>query len=573
MARTVAIGEEFFETLRKKQYFYVDKTDFIRQWWDSGAKVTAILRPRRFGKTLTMDMVNCFFGANYAGRTELFEGLSIWREERFRSLQGTYPVLSLGFSEVKFTTFAVAKKSICGLIQGLYEKNRFLLQENLLSDGEKASFEAIGRDMADDVAAGSLRNLMSYLSRCYGKKVIVLLDEYDTPLQEAYVSGYWEQLVAFLRPLFGSTFKDNPYLERGLMTGITRVAKESIFSDLNNLDVVTTTSEEYEECFGFTQREVDGALVEFGLTDQADAVKNWYDGFTFGRAKNIYNPWSITNCLDKRKLGTYWVNTSSNSLVSVLIRQGSKEVKMDCERLLAGESIQKPIDEQIVFSQLYQDDNALWSLLLAGGYLKVLGVAGYDLAACADPTFGADTLADDLPTYTLALTNGEVLRMFRVMVRGWFSSNGASSAYQDFLRAFVSGNVESMNRNLNRVTQTVFSFFDVGGQEPERFYHGFVLGLMVYLDREYYLRSNRESGDGRYDVVLEPKDQKKNAIILELKVFEKEKEKDLEATVKRALEQIEEKAYDRELVARGFAEGQIRKYGFAFDGKTVLIGC
>ncbi len=562
MPRTVAIGEEFFETLRVKNLFYIDKTDFIRQWWDGDAKVTAIMRPRRFGKTLTMDMVECFFSVKYADRSELFEGLSIWEEERFRALQGTYPVLFFSFAEVKDQTFEEARENICTLIWNLYNANHFLLDGNILNEEEKTQFRSVGKDMPNRTAMDSLRYLMGYLSRYYGKKVIVLLDEYDTPLQEAYVKGFWEQLVAFLRPLFGTTFKGNPYLERGLMTGITRVAKESIFSDMNNLDVVTTTSDQYAGCFGFTQEEVDAALEEFGLSGQADAVKRWYDGFTFGNKRNIYNPWSITNFLDKRKLGTYWVNTSSNSLVSELIRQSGREVKMDCEKLLAGESIEKPIDEQIVFSQLGLDDNALWSFLLTGGYLKVLAVEGIDSAG------------EKQPNYTLTLTNGEVRRMFRSMIRGWFTGSGASSAYQSFLRALVSGNVESMNFNLNRVTQSVFSFFDTGGQEPERFYHGFVLGLMVYLDQDYFLWSNRESGDGRYDVVLEPKDRKQNdAIILELKVRETKKEKDLETTVGRALEQIEEKNYDRELLDRGFAAEQIRKYGFAFDGKTVLIGC
>lgn len=560
MPRKVSVGTSSFEKLRLDNAFYVDKTDFICQWWDNLSDVTAIMRPRRFGKTLTMDTVRCFFSTEYAGRGELFEGLSVWRDERYRSMQGTYPVLFLSFAEVKNTTFESARRNICGLIQNLYEKNRFLLEGSLLSQKEKVMFEEIGKNMPDDAAAESLRSLMDYLSRYYGKKVIMLLDEYDTPMQEAYVRGFWKELVDFLRPFFGTTFKGNPYLERGLMTGITRVAKESVFSDFNNLDVVTTTSDKYADCFGFTQQEVDSALEEFGLADRADAVKNWYDGFTFGQRKNIYNPWSITSFLDAGKLGTYWANTGSNSIISELIQRGSSEVKMDCERLLARESIRKPIDEQIVFSRLGSDDNALWSFMLASGYLKVLAVDEPDPCE-AYPL-----------NYTLTLTNGEVRGILRSMISGWFTKDGVSPAYHNFLKALLNGNVDSMNFNLNRITQTVFSFFDTGGQEPERFYHGFVLGLTVSLDNDYFLRSNRESGDGRYDVMLEPKDREgNNAIILELKVRETGKEKDLEETVKRALEQIEEKGYDRELAERGFTRKQIRKYGFAFDGKKVLI--
>ncbi len=610
MPRTVAIGEDFFAALREKNAFYVDKTDFIRQWWDGDAKVTAIMRPRRFGKTLAMDMVECFLSTKYAGRGELFDGLSIWQEERFRALQGTYPVLFLSFAEVKFAAFQEAKRSICGLMQNLYLENKFLLEGDLLQESEREQFARVNRDMPDDVAAAALRDLMGYLFHHYKKKVIVLLDEYDTPLQEAYAHGYWEQMVTFLRPIFGTTLKGNPYLERALMTGITRVAKESIFSDLNNLDVVTTTSEKYEDCFGFTQQEVTAALKEFGLSAQMRKVRALYDGFTFGRKTDIYNPWSITNYLEKRKLLAYWVNTSSNTLISELIRRGSSEVKMDCERLLAGKSIQKPIDEQIILARIETDDNALWSLLLASGYLKVLAVDagnvaearvasdveqdGADFAECgvaeresldeeahanagnfAEDDFDeADGCGDyDLPIYTLALTNGEVRHMFRSMVQRWFTTGAASSAYHNFLSALMDGDVEDMNFYLNRVTQSTFSFFDTNGQEPERFYHGFVLGLMVSLGQDYFLWSNRESGRGRYDVVLEPRDRKERpAIILELKVRERKQEKDLEATVQRALEQIAEKKYDQELLARGFVEDQIRKYGFAFDGKEVRVG-
>ncbi len=567
MPRTVFIGADSFETIRTRNYFYVDKTDFIRQWWDHGSLVTAIMRPRRFGKTLTMDMVECFFSTKYAGRSELFEGLSIWDEEHFRALQGTYPVLFLSFAEVKDATFEEAKENICTLIWNLYNQNRFLLDSDILNEDEKNQFRNVCRDMQSRTAIDSLRYLMDYLSRYYGKKVIVLLDEYDTPLQEAYMKGYWEQLVAFLRPLFGTTFKGNPYLERGLMTGITRIAKESIFSDLNNLKVITTTSEQYADCFGFTQEEVDAALEEYGLSDRADAVKAWYDGFTFGNMAHIYNPWSITNFLDDKKLQIYWANVSSNSLIGQLIRQSSNDIKMDCEKLLAGENIDKTIDEEIVFSQIGKKKNAIWSFLLASGYLKVVNPVKFD----------ADRNAS--PVYRLALTNREILMTFWDLITDWFSQSDADG--DEFFHALIKGDLPEMNRIINDMTREMFSFFDTGGSansapenRPERFYHAFVLGLIAYSRNQYHITSNRESGQGRYDVVMEPKDMEQgDAILIEFKVLDKKKEKSLEETVQRALKQIEEKEYSRGLLDRGFPPDQIRKYGFAFDGKKVLIGC
>ncbi|MDE7359828.1 MAG: ATP-binding protein, partial [Lachnospiraceae bacterium] len=403
-----------------------------------------------------------------------------------------------------------------------------------------------------------------YLSAYYGKRVIILLDEYDTPMQEAYVHGYWEELVAFTRSMFNAAFKTNPWLERAIMTGITRVSKESIFSDLNNLKVVTTTSDEYGAAFGFTEEEVFAALDEYGMGDRKQDVKRWYDGFIFGMWKDIYNPWSILNFLDTGKITTYWANTSSNSLVGKLIREGSREVKESFEGLIRGEHLLAPIDEQIVYNQLDDNENAIWSLLVASGYLKILDYEKYE----EDDIIGE-------PKYELALTNHEVKIMFQNMVRGWFVGN--ASNYNAFIKALLLGDIKAMNHYMNKVAFATFSFFDVGNKpsayaEPERFYHGFVLGLMVELADRYSITSNRESGFGRYDVMLEPLDRKDDAIILEFKVHDQESEKTLRDTVEAALLQIEEKKYAQPLVARGIKEDRIRKYGFAFEGKEVLIG-
>lgn len=565
MERTIGIGIQDFEKIIKNQCFYVDKTNFIQEWWESKDDVTLITRPRRFGKTLNMSMVEQFFSVDYAGREDLFDGLSIWKEEKYRKLQGTYPVISLSFANVKETDYINTREKICQLLTNLYVKYSFLKESDALTNTDRAFFDRIlSVDMRDTDATLALYQLSDYLHRYYRKKVIILLDEYDTPMQEAYVNGYWEELAAFTRSIFNSTFKTNPWLERGIMTGITRLSKESIFSDLNNLKVVTTTSDEYATSFGFTEQEVFAALEECGKGTEKEYVKKWYDGFIFGNHKDIYNPWSILNFLDTGNYTTYWANTSSNSLIGKLIREGSRGLKEKFESLLRGEIIQTPIDEQIVYNQLDGNDRAVWSLLLASGYLKVIN---YERLDCLG--------TEEKQMYELALTNHEVERMFKGMVRDWFSAS--ESDYNDFVKALLLGDIKAMNAYMNRVALSTFSYFDTGrnpsGDEPERFYHGFVLGLIVDLQDRYIITSNRESGFGRYDVMLEPRMPEKNdAIILEFKVHDPEDEATLKDTVREALRQIEEKKYAAQLAARGIAPEHIRSYGFAFQGKKVLIG-
>ena len=554
MARTVSIGAQDFGALISNHCFYVDKTLFIKEWWESTDIVTLITRPRRFGKTLNMSMLDRFFSIKYQGQDEIFHGLDIWKEKKFRKLQGTYPVIFLSFAGVKADNYEDAREQIFLIITNLYSQNEYVMNCEKLGDKDKHFFDRIDRDMSNSEAAMALHQLTYYLYLYHGQKVIILLDEYDTPLQEAYVGGYWDELVSLMRNLLNNTFKTNPYLERAVMTGITRVSKESLFSDLNNLNVVTTTSDEYASCFGFTEEEVFRAMDEFELTNK-DEVKHWYDGFTIGQLKDIYNPWSIICFLDKKKLSPYWANTSSNGLVSQLIRKGSRDTKIQFEDLLRGGTIKTEIDEEIIFSQLDLDENSIWSLLLASGYLKTIRIT------------------DEV--YELELTNYEVQKTFYKMVKTWFRQNSAD--YNDFIKALLRDDVESMNEYMNIVADELFSSFD-GGKKPssrttpERFYHGFVLGLLVDLIDRYEVTSNRESGFGRYDVMLRPTQPDDPGIILEFKVHDPHRECSLEETVQAALTQITEKNYEQTLLSQGIEKERIRKYGFAFRGKEVLIG-
>ncbi len=561
MARTISLGAQGFADIRENGYFYVDKTDFVERWWESADVVTLVCRPRRFGKTLNLRTVECFLSPGYAGAGErLFSGLKVWDSERMRAIQGTVPVAFVSFADCKGGSFDEVRSKMFREVAAPFDCNRYLLEDSLTPNA-RAQFEAVRSDMGNTDFTSSLKLLCTLLESHYGAKPVVLLDECDTPMQEAWLGGWWSDMVDLVRPFMNSTFKTNPALGRGLITGITRVSRESIFSDLNNLAVVTTSSPHYEECFGFTEEEVFAALDEFGVSADRTEVKRWYDGFAFGGADGIYNPWSITSYLKNGQFDTYWANTSGNALVSSLVRRGDEDVKADFQTLLEGGSIRKSLDEQVVFSELESKPNALWALLLATGYIKALGPV---------PKYAHEPRE-------LTVTNHEVMLFLDGMVESWFSA--AASSYNRFTRALLAGDVDAMNAYLSDVARACVSSFDSGAHpsehgEPERFYHGLVLGMLVELRGRYAVESNRESGFGRLDVALVPCDPTGNdpAVILEFKVFDPRRETSLEDTVRRAHEQIEAKAYRTALAERGIGTDRIQAYGVAFRGKDVLVG-
>lgn len=548
MSPLFALGNTDLADILKKNRFYVDKTQFLADWWHIGSLVTLITRPRRFGKTLMINTVERFFSLRFSDQEQVFKQLKVWEDASMRTLAGKLPVISLSFANIKGPDFQSVRELIIQTLLELKHQFDFIRTSQHLTEEARLFFTNFSDKASDAEAQYFLFNLSQALCKHYGSRVIILIDEYDTPMHEAWLNGYWSKLSAFLQPLLGKALKDNTYLERGLLTGITRIAKESIFSDLNHLDVITTVSDAYSTAFGFTENEVFAAMDRCGLSDRQD-VKDWYDGFTFGHSHDIYNPWSILNYLKEKQFAPYWANTSSNALAGQLIREGSKKVKQDFERLLQGENLVTPLSESIVFQDLKSSTSSLWSLLLASGYLKIAGT-------------------DDNQSYRLALTNREVRVMFETLIRRWFDDD--SDSYADFVDALLSDDLWAMNETLNNLTQSVFSFFDTHEVQPEKFYHGFVLGLLVTLKDRFIITSNRESGFGRYDVVLEPRNKTKDdAYILEFKVH---RTGTLEESLKVAHEQIRTKNYAADLLHRGVPKDRIRAYGLVFEGKKVLVG-
>lgn len=561
--RDGGIGYQHFDRFMEMELFYVDKTKFISEWWKRGEIVTLLTRPRRFGKTLLLSTVDNFFSVRYTGRSAWFNQLAVGKDKDLMKLQGSIPVIFMTFAGIKANSFSGAVQGIARYMAEVYDGYRNLLDSKNLTLEEKEIYENYYRGLYLPSTDGEeklaychdgLKVLSELLYKHYKSKAIILIDEYDTPLVEAYTYNYWEQMTCLMRTIFNTTLKTNNFLERALLTGITRVVKESLFSDLNNIEVISITTELYEDCCGFTEEEVIDILAVRD-SDEMNKVREFYDGFTFGKMKNIYNPWSIVNFIDLHQFKLYWGHSGGYGLLSDVVLHNEENLLPDMQKLLSGKPIHKNFDESFSMQELYTTPGAVWALMLATGYVKAENVIFDGKLEC-----------------DLSITNKEALMIFDDMVKSWYK--GTIYEYESFIDWLIKDDLEGMNHYMNNVVLDMTSVFDVGGghsRQPEKFYHGLVLGLIVELRKQYEILSNRESGFGRFDVMLKPKEKQLDGIIFEFKVCKEKGKNALMKTAIEACQQIDRLNYEKELLDAGVTKDKIRKYGFAFRGKEVLI--
>ena len=549
----IGIGESDFKILRIKKDYYIDKTKYIKDIIDNRSKVLLITRPRRFGKTLNMSMLRYYFDCTKKDSKELFKGLKIMeQEEKYTSKLGYYPCIYLTLKDAGLQSYELMIMQLRTLLMDIYYENRYLLEEAEMAPGERNTFNKILLAEANEIEIiNGIKMLSKIMSTYYNKPVMLFLDEYDVPLQNAYVEGYYEECIKFFKTFYGITFKDNPYLEKTILTGVSRVAKESIFSGANNFHVYTVLDDEFSDDFGITEKEMDKIIDDFEIQDQKEEIKKWYDGYTIGNTEGIYNPWSILNYLTDKKLIPYWVNTSSNDLIKLILKN-SATVKEKIEQLLRDEEIEVPINLETVIVGIEKNEENIWGLLLGTGYLKVTEVV--DLAH---------------GIYKVKIPNYEIKFLFQNIIREWFNDKVIGNNLNTILKDLVTLNLKEFEKKFQVLVRQMFSFMDVGENTAENFYHAFVLGMLVGLKDSYYVKSNRESGFGRYDIMLEPKDKNGNSFVMEFKVLEDEEEKTIEDTIENAKKQIEERRYVDDLEERGYTN--ITKMVFAFKGKEVKM--
>ena len=549
----IGIGQSDFKALRIRKNYYIDKTMYIKDIIDNEASVILVTRPRRFGKTLNMSMLKYYFDCTKKDNKELFEGLKIMeQEEKYTSKLGYYPCIYLTLKDVAEANYENMILNLKTAIADMYQEHRYLLDSDKIYPEEKEQIKEILFYKENEIVLrNSIKALSKYLNRYYDKPVMLFLDEYDVPLQTAYVNGYYEKGISFFKTFYGTTFKDNPYLEKTVLTGVSRVAKESIFSGANNFKVYTVLDDEFSDDFGITEKEMDKIIQDFEVQDQKEEIKKWYDGYTIGNTEGIYNPWSILNYLTDRKLMPYWVNTSSNDLIKLILKN-SVTVKEKIEQLLRDEEIEVPINLDTVIVGIEQNEENIWGLLLGTGYLKVTEVV--DLAT---------------GMYKVKIPNYEIKFLFQTIVREWFNDKVIGNNLNTILKDLITLNLKEFETKFKVLVTQMFSYMDVGENTAENFYHAFVLGMLVGLKDSYYVKSNRESGYGRYDIMLEPKDKNGNSFIMEFKVYKEDKEKDIEDTIENAKKQIEERKYEEDLQEKGYTN--ITKMVFAFKGKEVKM--
>ena len=550
----IGIGVSDFKMLRVRENYFIDKSLFIKDIIDNQSSVALITRPRRFGKTLNMSMLRYYFDCTQKYNKELFEGLKIMeQDEKYTSKLGYYPVIYITLKDVQDRNYEMMLMNLKTAVLDMYQEHRYLLESEKVYPEEKEKIKEIlfARENVVDLK-NSLKDLSKYLYRYHGKPVILLVDEYDVPLQNAYVEGYYEEAVKFFKTFYGVTFKDNPYLEKTVITGVSRVAKESIFSGANNFDVYTVlTDNEFEDDFGITLEEIDKVLKDFEVEEEKEKVKEWYDGYKIGKTNGIYNPWSILNYLKRKELIPYWVNTSSNDLIKLILKNSST-VKQKIERLLKDEPVEVKIDLETVIVGIEKNEDNIWGLLLGTGYLKVIEVV--DLVR---------------KIYKVKIPNYEIKFLFEEIIDDWFRNKVIGNDLNSILKDLVTLNLKEFKKKFEILVMEMFSYMDVGKNTAENFYHAFVLGMLVGLKDSYYVNSNRESGLGRYDIMLEPKDKNGNSFIMEFKVLEDNEEKTIEETIENAKKQIEDKKYEENLKERGYTN--ITKMVYAFKGKDVKM--
>ena len=540
--KKIPIGVDDFKKLIENNAYYIDKTKFIADILDDAAEVKLFTRPRRFGKTLNMSTLKYFFDIQNANENrKLFNGLDIEKSEYF-SEQGKYPVIFISMKGIKATTWEETKKDIALLVLDLFSNFRYLLDD--LNDFDLPRFK---KYLLSDIDISELKNSLTFLTKIlyqkYEKEVILLIDEYDNPLITAHRYDFYDEALSFFKVFYGEALKTNPYLKMGIMTGIIRVIKAGIFSDLNNLKVYSILNEQYSDFFGFTQSEVEKALKDFNIEYELPDVRSWYDGYKFGNS-DVYNPWSILNFLTDKKLIPYWIDTSDNYLINKTLKNASSDTMEALQKLFSGESVEENISGNSDLSILF-DEEEIWELFLFSGYLTI------------DEKIGEDYEN----VYALRLPNREVKEFFK---QKFIDMNFGESLFRNTMEALKKNNIDNFEKYLQNIILKSTSYYD---GKNEDFYHGLILGMTLYLDRDYYVNSNRESGLGRYDVIIEPKNKNNREYILEFKVVKDEK--DLENTAKKAIEQIIDKKYDTQLKERGIKD--ITLIGITFFGKIIKV--
>ena len=536
--KKLPIGIDDFKKLIEKNAYYIDKTKYIEKILDDISEVKLFIRPRRFGKTLNMLTLKYFFDIeNKEENRKLFKNLYIEKSEYFKE-QGQYPVIFISLKGLKEKTWENCFNEIKVLLRGLYENFTFI--RDTLSSSEQLEFDKIWLKKDDGEYTNALKNLTSFLYKYYKKEVILLIDEYDAPLINAYEYGYYDEAILFFKVFYGEALKTNLYLRTGIMTGIIRVIKAGIFSDLNNLKIYSILDKEYSDFFGFTQEEVKKALEDFNIEYELPEVKSWYDGYKFGNSE-VYNPWSILNFLQHRELEAYWVKTSSNFLIKEALKNVNLDVKESLENLFNGENVEEVITGNSDLSSLlsYHD---IWELLLFSGYLTI-------------------NKKIDKKLYSLRLPNREIKELFK---DEFIDISFGESQFIKTMESLKRNKLEDFEKNLQKILLNSTSYQDT---KNEDFYHGLILGMTLYLDSQYYVTSNKESGLGRYDVTIEPKNKNNKGYILEFKVTKNEE--DLEKEAKQAIEQIISKKYDVSLKERGIKD--IIILGVAFCGKLIKV--